>query len=169
MTDWLPVLEAEDTHLVSDDGQVRSVDRHITKPNRWGTTTTCFQKGKILAPIPRGQRGYLTVTINGRIRYVHILMLEAFRGPRPPGMQGLHADDDPLNNTFPNLRWDTPTANSLDCVRNGNHPEARRTHCDAGHEYTPDNLRKSQRGRLCAECRRDIEKRSRQRRAEKGL
>lgn len=156
---WVPVRGAEDSHLVSNDGQVKSVDRYIVKSNRWGSTTTCLHRGQILKPIPRGQRGYPSVTINGRIRYVHTVMLESFVGPRPEGMQGLHWDDDPAHNVLSNLRWDTPGANQSDCVRNGNHPEAKRSRCDAGHEYVPGSFRMAGNTRICLECRRDIEAR----------
>lgn len=52
-------------------------------------------------------------------RCVHHLVLEAFVGPRPAGMQGCHRDDDPRNNALDNLRWDTPAGNKSDAVRRG--------------------------------------------------
>jgi hypothetical protein len=49
---------------------------------------------------------------------VHRVVLTAFRGPCPIGMEGCHADDNPLNNDLSNLRWDTPHGNAQDRVRN---------------------------------------------------
>lgn len=47
------------------------------------------------------------------------LVLEAFVGPRPPGMWALHRDDNKANNHVSNLRWGTPLENGRDAVRNG--------------------------------------------------
>lgn len=45
---------------------------------------------------------------------VHELILLAFVGPRPEGMEGCHCDGDSQNNRISNLRWDTPKANRAD-------------------------------------------------------
>jgi hypothetical protein len=50
---------------------------------------------------------------------VHRLVLEAFIGPRPEGMQCRHLDGDPTNNRPANLRWGTPAENGADAVRLG--------------------------------------------------
>jgi hypothetical protein len=65
-----------------------------------------------------------------------------------------HEDDNPANNHVSNLRWDTPTANQLDALRNGRNKNANKTHCKHGHEYTPENTyRQGKRGgRFCREC-----------------
>jgi len=108
-----------------------------------------------LQPHPRG---YLMVNLyhptNPR-RYakVHQLVLEAFVGPRPPGMGGCHYNDIPSDNRLENLRWDTQSANAQDMLRNGGHRSAGATHCKNGHEYTPDNTRISTNGgRRCRAC-----------------
>jgi hypothetical protein len=75
-----------------------------------------------LAPFPKGG-GHLFVNLasgGGKVpRPVHRLVLEAFAGPRPPGMICCHWDGDPGNNRLGNLRWDTPKANSADALRHG--------------------------------------------------
>lgn len=53
--------------------------------------------------------------------YVHHLVLEAFVGPRPDGMQACHNDGNACNNTPQNLRWDTIASNRRDAVRHGTH------------------------------------------------
>jgi hypothetical protein len=68
--------------------------------------------------------GHLSVriTVDGvkKKLYVHRLILEAFRGPCPVGMEGCHdPDPNPSNNRIENLRWDTPKANQGDCKRHG--------------------------------------------------
>ena len=52
-------------------------------------------------------------------RFVSVLVLEAFVGPRPPRLQGCHNDGNVRNNTKGNLRWDTAHKNSLDKIRHG--------------------------------------------------
>lgn len=54
-----------------------------------------------------------------RTCFVHRLVLEAFVGPCPDGMQACHGDGNPANNRPENLRWDTIKANSADRIRHG--------------------------------------------------
>jgi hypothetical protein len=75
-----------------------------------------------------GKTGYrcFTTRLNGRqskalVLKVHILVCEAFHGPRPNDIQiyALHWDDDKLNNHYNNLRWGSRSENAKDSVRNG--------------------------------------------------
>jgi hypothetical protein len=50
---------------------------------------------------------------------VHRLVLSAFVGLCPPGMEGCHEDNNGLNNWLWNLRWDTPTGNQRDRIKHG--------------------------------------------------
>jgi len=63
-------------------------------------------------------KGYSRVSLrrNGRTcdRKVHRLVLEAFIGPAPDGMQGCHNDGNPSNCELGNLRWDTIVGNHAD-------------------------------------------------------
>jgi hypothetical protein len=70
---------------------------------------------------PRNSNGYRAVTIygnggkrNGRQTYIHILMLTAFVGPCPPGMEASHKDGNRSNNVLLNLEWKTHAANMKD-------------------------------------------------------
>ncbi len=86
---------------------------------------------------------------------VHILVLEAFVGPRPLGLEGCHDDGDPANNRLTNLRWDTPSSNAVDRVRHGHHHEAEKHTCPRDHFLIEPNLMPSQmkRGyRSCLAC-----------------
>jgi hypothetical protein len=47
------------------------------------------------------------------------LVLEAFAGPCPEGLECCHNDGDPANNRLENLRWDTRKANVEDSRRHG--------------------------------------------------
>ncbi len=54
--------------------------------------------------------------------FIHRLVLEAFVGPCPPGMEACHFPDrDPANNRLENLRWDTHAENMKDAVKHGTH------------------------------------------------
>jgi hypothetical protein len=53
---------------------------------------------------------------------VHRLVLEAFVGPCPEGMEACHNNGDPADNRLENLRWDTRSANAKDKVRHGRCP-----------------------------------------------
>jgi hypothetical protein len=68
------------------------------------------QKGR---PIIRIRVGNIKKTF-----YIHRLVLEAFVGKCPMGMQACHFDDNKLNNRVENLRWDTWFNNVLDGLRN---------------------------------------------------
>ncbi len=54
------------------------------------------------------------------MRRVHILVLEAFRGPRPfIGAVTRHLDGNPLNNHIENLKWGTQAENIADRDQQG--------------------------------------------------
>lgn len=121
---WLPV-QGFDLYEVSDRGSVRSLPRDFPR-----------LKGRVLKPgiTPKGHR-FVVLSHRGvpSTKSVHILVLEAFIGPRPEGMLGLHRDDDKSNNTVENLYWGTYSDNAADAVRNGTHWPASLTECKRGH------------------------------------
>jgi hypothetical protein len=53
------------------------------------------------------------------LEYVHRLVLSAFVGSCPEGLEGCHFDGNPFNNRLVNLRWDTRLANTHDSIRHG--------------------------------------------------
>jgi hypothetical protein len=71
------------------------------------------------------RHGYLHVTLRdasiGRKKsyLLHRVILEAFRGPCPPGMEARHLDGDPANERLLNLEWATHLDNASDKVRHG--------------------------------------------------
>lgn len=104
--------------------------------------------GRTLTPYVGDRTGHLRVTVNGRQRYVHRLVAEAFLGPPARGMEVCHNDGDPSNNRAANLRWDTRSANVLDL-------RYVRTSCPHGHEFTSANSYYTREGwRRCRECNR---------------
>lgn len=155
MERWLPVVGYEGLYEVSNLGRVRSLTR--TVPGRWG-----FQRrtGKVLKQSPVGRKGakYWSVGLarlgRTRTKKPHVLLLEAFVGPRPKGLQACHTNGDAFDNQLENLRWDTAGANQRDSVAHGTHRSAKKTRCTKGHKLSGENLRlSSTRGkRACKAC-----------------
>lgn len=107
---WKPV-PGFPGYEVSDAGRVRSLRRR-----RRGDPP------RMLRPCISGHHYYrVFLVLLGRThtRYVHRLVLEAFLGPCPEGLEACHRDDDQTNNRLSNLRWDTRQANDEDRERNG--------------------------------------------------
>lgn len=91
---WRPAVGQVD-HIVSDRGRVAR-----------------------LLPVVGGHR-YPRVSIGREKRYIHVMVAEAFHGPRPDGLLALHADDDPDRPHAENLSWGSHAQNYADAVRNG--------------------------------------------------
>ena len=87
---------------------------------------------------------------------VHSIVMLAFVGPRPDDLHVRHLDGNPVNNRLENLAYGTPRENALDTIRHGRNPQLAKTHCPRGHEYTPENIRRTTTGgRACETCRRE--------------
>ena len=152
---WRPVVGYEGLYEVSDHGRVRSLDRDI-EDSRGATRRI---RGRMMTPTPpTPPDNYLSVMFSRggkqkRVR-VHVVVLEAFVGPRPVGMEGCHNNGDAFNNHVENLRWDTKVANAQDSLAAGTNRNASKTHCKRGHEFTPRNtyIIPSSSGRVCRTC-----------------
>lgn len=147
---WLPVVGFEGRYEVSDRGRVRSTAAVFP---RWvNGVEQIYHRKEYVKKLTRHPAGYMYASLfdrqtgreNGYAK-VHRLVLEAFVGPCPDGMEACHGNDVPGDNRLENLRWDTKRANHADKV-------ARRTHCKWGHEYTPENTRVYRRKRQCRTC-----------------
>lgn len=123
MTEWrtvpsLPWLQA------SSDGKIRRIIRgqngHALRELRGSISTagyrvTCTRSGN---------------TLKHNIGF-HVLVCEAFHGPRPSSEHEVaHWDGNPTNNRADNLRWATARENAADRARHGtqsgsNHPAAK--------------------------------------------
>lgn len=151
--EWRSIPGYETSYEVSSRGRVRSLDRVVT--DRRGRRHP--KLGRVLTPVTNPVSGKLSVKLGkSNTKMVHILVLEAFVGPRPNGLCGLHWDDDPSNNCVDNLRWGTRSANMHDKVRNGRHHNAIKTTCKYGHPLSGENLSIDTLGkRVCRTCQRD--------------
>jgi hypothetical protein len=154
---WRPVVGYEGLYEVSDHGRVRSLDRHF---DRRGHPVRVWGRVMRLSWSNRG--GYPTVGLcrDGKQRTwnVHRLVMEAFVGPMPAGMEIRHIDGNPANACLVNLQYGSSSDNKWDQVRHGTHHESRVTHCPQGHPYDEANtyvLPSRPRARYCRSCARD--------------
>ncbi len=114
--EWRNVVGLEGLFEVSNKGRVRSVSRFVERSRG----KPFWLEGRIRKPLVHQNRAYLCY--RGKNRAVHHLVLEAFVGPKPDGMECCHFPDrNPLNNCLENLRWDTSKANSDDMRIHGTH------------------------------------------------
>ena len=141
---WRDIAGFEGLYQISDEGRV------------WSARSRIF-----LQPTWNKRRKYLYVTLCGdgrRVRrHVHRLVLEAFEGPCPPGLECCHWNGDARNNSVTNLYWGTRLDNMRDRIRHGT---TRRAYCRRNHELTSDNVWVSRKGvRRCKQCRDDYTRR----------
>lgn len=147
---WLPVVGYEGLYDVSDMGRVWSLDRVLNDGRHW--------RGRILKASCNEVRPHPHVSLHRDGQRlcisVHQLVLEAFVGPCPVGMECCHFNDIHTDNRLTNLRWDTYSANRLDCVRNGKHTNKNKTKCKRGHKFTPSNtmIMHNGKARMCRKC-----------------
>lgn len=165
MEEWRPVPGHEGHYEVSSEGRVRSLDRRVAHP-RHGAINV---KGKPLAQ-RLDRHGYKIVNLwrDGvmKARKVHQIVLEAFVGPRPEGIEVMHADDDRTNNRLENLSYGTRQENARQMAERGRRRGGaqKKPECPNGHRYTPDNIYTSPDGyRRCRTCRRDRDLKGRNR------
>lgn len=125
---WKSVVGYEGTYEVSNFGRVKSIARIVKWGNQWGDFSRALAE-TILKPFVcnRKNSGHLIVSLNkGNTKksgLVHRLVLEAFVGPCPEGMEACHFPDrDPTNNRLDNLRWATHADNEKDKDAHGMRP-----------------------------------------------
>lgn len=142
---WAPIPGYEQTYEVSTRGRVNSRPRPTTR-------------GGILTWSPDNY-GYPRVTLvqGGKQRKVrvHLLVMAAFVGPTPEGMEVRHLDGDSSNPRLDNLAFGTHAENMADMVRHGR--STRRTTCQQGHPRVEGNLSAPGKngGRHCLTCARE--------------
>lgn len=113
---WKTVLGWEGFYEVSDLGRVRSLDRTIRQ------ASGVYRRfcGRILKP-QKHTYGYRIVALSKKGKtqryFVHRLVLLAFVGPAPDGMEACHDDGKRDNNRLENLRWDTRKNNNADKIK----------------------------------------------------
>lgn len=120
---WKAVVGFEGLYDVSSHGRVRSLSRPQRLPEKCGGGVW-LRPGRVLkakrsSHIPPRLMVELYKNGRGAWRSIHVLVLEAFVGPRPAGQHGCHNDGNPANNVKSNLRWGSPKSNKADQVLHG--------------------------------------------------
>lgn len=114
---WKDIPGFEGLYQANALGQIRSLDRACNARNG----KTALRKGRELAPVVKGGR-YPAVTLTSptsrRQFFVHDLIALTYLGSKPEGYSTCHADDNKLNNSISNLRYDTHQGNMDDKVKN---------------------------------------------------
>ena len=112
--EWRPVVGFEGNYEVSDLGRVKSFAQR-NNPGR-------IMKQQLGKPYPYWR---VCLSKNGQqfMKFVHVLVAEAFIGPRPSGCQVRHGPlrnpDGSVNNSLTNLSYGTPAQNQADTERDG--------------------------------------------------
>jgi hypothetical protein len=124
MENWLAVTGYEGIYEVSDHGRVRRI---ATWKDNWGTVRK--PKG-FIAPQKKGANyAGISLSRDGKKyqTYVHILVMKAFFGGIPEGLEPNHKDGNKFNNHIDNLELITHSdnchhahANLLSVTRNSN-------------------------------------------------
>jgi len=119
MERWENIPRYEGYYQASNMGRVRGIDR-ITK-NVNGATRPL--RGRILkgSKHPTSLYSYVVLCKHNvpKTMACHALVLEAFVGPCPDGMECCHSNGVRDDNRLENLRWDTHKANCLDTIKHG--------------------------------------------------
>lgn len=152
---WSAIPGYEGWYEVSSLGQVRSVTRTV-KTQRGQR----IYQGRILKQYIT-LNGYAMVQMRrmgvSQKCLVHRLVLQAFVGDAPDGMECCHLNDVRADNRLANLRWDTHKANCGDMAARGRgrNQNSGRTHCRRGHEFNAENTYVTRDGqrRHCKACR----------------
>ena len=106
MEEWRDAIGFEGFYKISNYGRILTVKSNTIKK---------------LTIDKHDGRPYCCLWANNKQAQVrpHKLVLEAFVGKRPEGMECCHNDGNPQNNHLSNLRWDTAKNNHADKVRHG--------------------------------------------------
>jgi hypothetical protein len=107
---WRDIPGFEGAYQVSDLGRVRSLDRMIRYPDNHPQ----FARGRILRPHP-APSGHHKVGFGHRnLVQVHALVMLAFVGPYPEGLEIRHLNGIPSDNRLVNLEYATQSRNLVD-------------------------------------------------------
>jgi hypothetical protein len=115
---WMPIPGFRG-YEISDGGDARSF--WSWRPGDSPVAVLVSEPHYLKPDLDNRGRKRFTLRRNGRSlkRLAHRLVLEAFVGPCPAGMEGCHENGDATDNSRTNLRWDTHSANLLDRRRHG--------------------------------------------------
>lgn len=107
MSEWRPVPQFEG-YFASEDGKIASTRQGSTRTLRY----VVMANGYCVVALRKCGKTYR--------KLVHRIVLEAFKGTCPNGMECCHGpDENKQNNALENLRWDTHKSNIADLIQSG--------------------------------------------------
>ena len=121
---WKDIKGFEGLYQVSNHGNVRSLPREVPmRPAKDGKYLNRMYrvKGGTVKATKAGDYFQVVLCRSGKetIRLIHRLVLDAFIGNCPEGMECRHLDGNPENNVLSNLVWGTHGENQADRVQHG--------------------------------------------------
>jgi hypothetical protein len=100
MEKWKNIIGFEDSYMVSDLGNIKSIERLVNCKNE----SKRLIKERILKP-NIGTNGYKYVNLEGKTKYIHRLVALHFIKNEKKLSDVDHINGDKLNNNINNLRW----------------------------------------------------------------
>lgn len=111
---WRPVPGYEGRYEVSSLGRARRLAYCVEYyDNRLHRIVSRKYESKIVSTTP-DKVGYRKLRVSGKTMLIHILVLEAFAGPRPHDMIACHGPNGISDNSINNLSWGTRRKNMYD-------------------------------------------------------
>jgi HNH endonuclease/NUMOD4 motif len=118
-------------YAVSSDGRMFSCKHRTKTYHKWKIRKQSASQGYRVIRLRIGKRRIM--------KHVHRLVLLAFRGPCPRGMECCHKNGVRDDNRIDNLRWDTHSNNLADQINHGNSMRGEKNHHA---KLTADKVRK---------------------------
>lgn len=119
---WKDIPGYEGKYQVSNLGRIKSLKRKVLGKNPYtGKPFMRTVNERILRPARFCKCGHLSIPLGKGVcgKPIHRLVMEAFVGKAPPGMEVLHRNGIPTDNRLTNLRYGTRTENILDVYYQG--------------------------------------------------
>lgn len=119
---WRDIPGYEGAYQVSSLGRVRSLPRLVPVHDRVHMVTYARPcPGRILRQAVCDKAGHVSVHLGKHCRGipVHQLVMLAFYGYPPAGMEAMHLNGNPTDNRPENLRYGTHSQNMIDMYRTG--------------------------------------------------
>ena len=139
---WRDIPGYEGAYQVSSRGRVRSMPRIVPMYDSVRRITySRLCQGRILRQAVCDKAGHVSVHLGKYSRGipVHQLVMLAFHGFPPPGMEAMHLNGNPVDNRPENLQYGTHSQNMIDMYRTGK-----------GHlKLTPEEVRQIRFGLSC--------------------
>jgi hypothetical protein len=117
--EWKPVVGFEDVYHVSNHGNVRRICKYCGPVHHWQLSKRGHGAGYVIYVLCRCKKR--------KTKLGHVLVAEAFFGPRSDGMCVNHKDGNKRNNRISNLEYVTNSQNHIHAVMTGLRPAMKLT------------------------------------------